>query len=105
MLRTLIPFKQDGYFNKFTMKSFTVLLIGASFLLGTLVPVRALGNKNLPADTVRLRLENLSHPELNVSIISLDPPPLKLDRKIVGLKRVEIRLPAYLSVKRKVVYG
>lgn len=48
-----------------------------------------------------LKLENLSHPELNVSIISLDPPPLELDRKIEGLKRVEIRLPAYLFSEMK----
>jgi hypothetical protein len=44
----------------------------------------------------QLRLENLSHPDLDISIISLDPPPLALDRKIEGLKRIEIRLPAYL---------
>lgn len=48
-----------------------------------------------------LKLENLSHPELNVSIISLDPPPLELDRKIDGLKRVEIRLPAYLFTDKE----
>ncbi len=43
-----------------------------------------------------LKLDNLAHPELNVSVISLDPPPFYLDRKINGLKRIEIRLPAYL---------
>ena len=44
----------------------------------------------------QLKLENLSHPELDLSIISLDPPPLKLDRTIEGLKRIEIRMPAYI---------
>ena len=44
----------------------------------------------------QLKLENLSHPELEVSIISLDPPPLALDKTIEGLKRIEIRMPAYL---------
>ncbi len=43
-----------------------------------------------------LKLENLAHPELRVSVIQLDPPPFYLDRKIDGLKRIEIRLPAYL---------
>ncbi len=43
-----------------------------------------------------LKLENLAHPELGLSVISLDPPPFYLDRKIGGLKRIEIRLPAYL---------
>jgi hypothetical protein len=44
----------------------------------------------------RLKLENLSHPDVTVSVISLDPPPLELDRRINNLKRIEIRLPAYL---------
>ena len=43
-----------------------------------------------------LKLDNLAHPELSLSVISLDPPPFYLDRKIDGLKRIEIRLPAYL---------
>ena len=44
----------------------------------------------------KLKLENLSHPDIMVSVISLDPPPMKLDRKIENLKRIEIRLPAYV---------
>ena len=44
----------------------------------------------------RLKLENLSHPELQLSVVSLDPPPLRLDRKIDGLKRIELRIPAYI---------
>ena len=43
-----------------------------------------------------LKLDNLAHPELTLTVISLDPPPFYLDRKITGLKRIEIRLPAYL---------
>jgi hypothetical protein len=42
-----------------------------------------------------LKLENLEHPQLSLSVISLDPPPFYLDRKIDGLKRIEIRLPAW----------
>jgi hypothetical protein len=42
-----------------------------------------------------LKLDNLAHPELSVSVISLDPPPFYLDRKIAGLKRIEIRMPAW----------
>lgn len=49
----------------------------------------------------QLNVENLSHPELVVSIISLDPPPLELDRKIEGLKRIEIRMPAYLFPEKE----
>jgi hypothetical protein len=49
----------------------------------------------------QLRLENLSHPALDVSVISLDPPPLELDRTIEGLKRIEIRMPAYLFPEKE----
>ncbi|WPP48298.1 heparinase II/III domain-containing protein [Catalinimonas niigatensis] len=54
------------------------------------------GGAILKQDGKQMKLENLSHPELNLSIISLDPPPLKLDRTIENLKRIEIRMPAYL---------
>ena len=55
----------------------------------------------LRQDGKQLKLENLSHPELKISVISLDPPPLELDRKIEGLKRIEIRMPAYLFPKKE----
>jgi hypothetical protein len=42
-----------------------------------------------------LKLENLSHPEIMVSVISLDPPPLYFDKTIENLKRIEIRIPAW----------
>jgi hypothetical protein len=44
-----------------------------------------------------MKLENLANPELSLSVISLDPPPFYLDRKIDGLKRIEIRLPAWTA--------
>jgi hypothetical protein len=53
------------------------------------------GGAILKQDGQSLRLENLSHPELMVSVISLDPAPLELDRQIEGLKRLEIRIPAW----------
>ena len=57
------------------------------------------GGATLKQDGKELKLENLSHPDLTVSMISLDPPPLELDRQIDGLKRLEIRIPAYLMSK------
>ncbi len=54
------------------------------------------GGATLTQDGQQLLLENLSHPELSVSVISLDPPPLKMDRRIENLKRLEIRVPAYV---------
>ena len=48
-----------------------------------------------------LKLEILSHPDMSVSVISLDPPPFQLDRRIPGLKRIEIRYLAYLFAEGK----
>ncbi|NND06491.1 MAG: hypothetical protein HKN87_08925 [Saprospiraceae bacterium] len=42
-----------------------------------------------------LKIENLSHPEITISIISLFPPPLSFDTKKEGLKRIELRIPAW----------
>ena len=54
------------------------------------------GGAVLTQDGKKIMLENLSHPDIMVSVISLDPAPLELDRQIEGLKRLEIRIPAYL---------
>lgn len=53
------------------------------------------GGAVLKQDGKILKLDNLSHPELTISVISLYPAPLKLDRQIEGLKRIEIRIPAW----------
>tara|TARA_B100001175_G_C19514298_1_gene646161 strand:- start:1863 stop:3830 length:1968 start_codon:yes stop_codon:yes gene_type:complete len=42
----------------------------------------------------KLFVENLSHPDIEMKIISLDPPPLDLDRRIKGLKRLELNIPS-----------
>lgn len=59
------------------------------------------GGAILRQDGKALKLENLSHPAISVSVISLDPPPLQLDRRIENLKRVELRIPAYLLDDKK----
>jgi len=53
------------------------------------------GGAVLKQDGKTLKLDNLSHPELAVTIVSLYPAPLELDRQIEGLKRIEIRIPAW----------
>ena len=50
----------------------------------------------LKQDGKTLKLEILSKPDLSVSVISLDPPPLSIDRTIENLKRIEIRIPAWI---------
>ncbi len=47
-------------------------------------------------DDKRLMINLVSHPDLRFSVVSLDPPPRSLDRHIEGLKRIELRIPAYL---------
>lgn len=49
----------------------------------------------LRQDGKSVHLEILSHPELMVSVISLNPPPHYLDTKKENLKRIEIRIPAW----------
>ncbi|MEX2382369.1 MAG: heparinase II/III family protein [Opitutales bacterium] len=48
----------------------------------------------LEQDGEQLNLTILSPSDVSVSVVSLDPPPLELDKRIEGLKRVEIRIPA-----------
>lgn len=47
-------------------------------------------------DGKELNLKIFSPANVRVSTIMMDPPPLKFDRKIADLKRVEIRIPAYV---------
>ncbi|MEX2513279.1 MAG: heparinase II/III family protein [Cyclobacteriaceae bacterium] len=54
------------------------------------------GGAILKQEGKSVKLEILSHPELMVSVVSLDPAPLELDRQIEGLKRLEIRVPAWI---------
>ncbi|MDD4107612.1 MAG: heparinase II/III family protein [Prolixibacteraceae bacterium] len=58
------------------------------------------GGAILRQDGKKLKLENLSHPELTISVISLYPAPLEPDRQIKDLKRLELRIPAW-TVKNK----
>jgi len=80
--------------DQFTLSKTTHLLTWQMITTAEVEIVR--GGAILRQSGKKLKLENLDHPELMVSVISLDPPPFYLDRKISGLKRIEIRLPAYL---------
>ena len=61
------------------------------------------GGAVLSQDGKSLSVDILSHPDLYLSIISLDPPPHPLDRVIPGLKRIELRLPAYMMEDEEIV--
>jgi hypothetical protein len=47
----------------------------------------------LKQDDQMLKLKNLSHPNLQFTIVSLDPPPHRLDKQMDNLKRIELRIP------------
>ena len=53
------------------------------------------GGAILKHEGKELKVENLTHPEINFSVISLSPAPLELDKQIEGLKRLELRIPAW----------
>lgn len=41
----------------------------------------------------QLKLTMLSNPGLNFNVVSLDPPPHRLDKQLDNLKRIELRIP------------
>lgn len=100
-------------FRKFTKENSTALLIEdeievlnsselITWQLMTTAEVELIpGGAFLRKDGKKLKIDLLSHPDLALSVISLDPPPLKLDRLINGLKRIELRIPAYLLEDNK----
>ena len=53
------------------------------------------GGAILRKDGKMLKINNLSHPEYQLSFVSLDPAPLELDRQIKGLKRIDLIVPAW----------
>ena len=54
------------------------------------------GGAVLQQEGKKLKLEILAPEKLSISVISLDPPPLEIDKQIGDLKRIEIRIPAYI---------
>ncbi|UCG28536.1 MAG: heparinase II/III family protein, partial [Bacteroidales bacterium] len=50
----------------------------------------------LKQDERTLKLKIINPPVMNVSVVSLNPPPLPYDKFIPNLKRLEIRIPAYI---------
>ncbi|MCP4312389.1 MAG: hypothetical protein GY790_14090 [Bacteroidetes bacterium] len=53
----------------------------------------------LRQDGKELQLNNLSHGKFKLNVVSLDPPPMELDKKIKGLKRIELRIPVSMKDK------
>jgi len=51
------------------------------------------GTVVLKQDGKELEVRNLSHPEIDLAVVSLDPPPHRLDKHMENLKRIELRIP------------
>jgi len=49
----------------------------------------------------KLALKIKSPKDMSVSVVSLDPPPGRFDRRIPDLKRIEIRAPAWYLDKEE----
>ena len=80
--------------DKFTISKSTQSIVWQMMTTADVEIVK--GGAILRQDGKELKLDNMANPELQVSVIQLDPPPFYLDRKMNGLKRIEIRMPAYL---------
>ncbi len=93
-------------FRKFTKESNRSLLIEDEVklenttkmitwaIMTTAEVVKETDGALLKQDGKTLHLKILSPGKMQVTIVSLDPPPLKLDKRIPNLKRVEINCPA-----------
>lgn len=103
----------ESAYRKYVKDSPTSLIIEDEFVVSdstqmvtwqlmTIADVEVIkGGAILKQEGKRLHLENMSHPEIAVSVISLDPAPVALDRQIKNLKRVELRIPAYIIEDKK----
>lgn len=49
-----------------------------------------------------LFLEILEPAGINFSVISLDPPPMEIDKTIKNFKRIEIQIPAWLAENEEI---
>jgi len=56
----------------------------------------------LTQDNKELKMKINEPSDLQVSVVSMDPPPLPYDKKMEGLKRIEIQIPAYTLEEYKV---
>jgi hypothetical protein len=77
----------------------TKLLTWAIMTTADVIPTQ--NGAILKQDGKQLNLQILSPANVQVSTIMMDPPPLKLDKKIDNLKRVEVRVPAYFFQGKK----
>ncbi len=79
--------------DKFEINDSTKTIVWGLMTVADVIPVK--NGAILKQDGKELLLSILSPGDIHVSIISLDPPPLEIDKTIENLKRIEIRIPVY----------
>ena len=79
--------------DKLLLNDFTKSITWAIMTTAEVIPT--IDGAILNQDGKQLNMKILSPGDVKISNIMMDPPPLKLDRKIKNLKRIEIRIPAY----------
>ncbi len=80
--------------DTFELNDSTRTITWALMTVAQVIPVT--NGAILRQDGKELKLSILAPGELEVSVISLDPPPLEIDKTIKNLKRIEITMPAYI---------
>ena len=85
--------------DKLVLNDSTKSFIWSLVTTADVIPID--GGAILKQDGKQLNVKIFSPENIKVSTVMLDPPPLKVDRVIDGLKRVEFRIPAYLFQDRK----
>jgi len=79
--------------DRFEINDSTRNIAWGLMTLADIIP--AAGGAVLKQDGKELNLSILSPAGFNFSVISLDPPPMEIDKTMDGLKRLEIRIPAW----------
>lgn len=83
--------------DKFEINDSTKMIIWGLMTTANVEPI--MGGAILKQDGKELRMTILSPEDSEISVISLDPPPLEIDKTIENLKRIEIRIPAYFAIE------
>lgn len=79
--------------DRFVKNDSTSLITWAIMTVADVIPTEY--GALLQQDGKELRLSVIEPAGLHISVISLDPPPMEIDKTIKNLKRVELRIPAW----------
>ncbi|MGN6493699.1 MAG: heparinase II/III domain-containing protein [Agriterribacter sp.] len=87
--------------DELTLNDSTKTISWAMMTTAAVTPLK--GGALLQLDGKSLNLSVVSPANIQVSVAMMDPPPSTLDRKIDQLKKVELRMPAYIFHDKKAI--